>query len=69
MKEKLDSILSKGLDTINNTKSLEELEEVRRELTGKKSDLSEVLKGMGSLDADMRKEVGIKVTEIKNSFE
>ena len=69
MKEKLDSILSKGLETINNTKSLEDLEEVRRELTGKKSDLSEVLKGMGSLDADMRKEVGIKVTEIKNSFE
>ncbi len=69
MKEKLDSILSKGLDTINNTKSLEELDEVRRELTGKKSELSEVLKGMGSLDANMRKEVGIKVTEIKNSFE
>lgn len=68
MKEKLDSILSTGLDSINNAKSLDELEVVRKDITGKSSPLTEVLKSIGSLDAEQKKEVGIKATEIKNAF-
>lgn len=68
MIEKLESIGALGLERINNAKSLEELEEIKRELTGKKSDLTEVLKSLGSLDAEERKSVGIKSTEIKELF-
>ena len=65
MKEKLESIRENGLKKLENVKSLKELEEVNKELTGKKSELTEVLKNMGSLTSDMRKEIGIKTTEIK----
>mgnify|MGYP000011338302 CR=1 FL=1 len=68
MKEKLESIRENGLKKLESVKSLKELEEVNKELTGKKSELTEVLKNMGSLTSEMRKEIGIKTTEIKNVF-
>ena len=57
MKEKLELIKEKGLNQIEEVKTLEELQEVRKELTGKKSELSEVLKQMGSLTPEERKEI------------
>ena len=45
-----------------------ELEEVRKEITGKKSDLSEILKSMSSLSNEDKRTVGMMVTEIKNLF-
>lgn len=68
MKEKLEAIKKNGLDKIKKTKTTQELEEVRKELTGKKSDLAEVLKTIGTLSPEEKKEVGMKATEIKNSF-
>lgn len=68
MKEKLESICTLGLEKIKNTKSVEELEDIRKEIMGKKSDLAEVLKSLGTIDADLRKEIGIKATEIKTLF-
>lgn len=68
MKEKLKEILNKGLERIKNTKSIEELQEVRKELTGKNSSLSEILKNMSSLTPEMKKEIGIETTKIKNTF-
>ena len=46
MKERLEEIKTKGLEKIKDVKTIAELEEVRKELTGKKSELSEVLKTM-----------------------
>ena len=68
MKERLDEICNQGLEKIANCKTTMELEEVKRELSGKKSDLTEVLKSLGNLPVEMRKEVGIRATEIKNLF-
>ncbi|MDE6285155.1 MAG: phenylalanine--tRNA ligase subunit alpha [Bacilli bacterium] len=68
MKEKLERVRIEGLKKISNANTIEELQEVRRELTGKKSELSEVLKSIGSLSSDMKKEIGIQTTEIKNVF-
>ena len=68
MKEKLDKIRTNSLEKIDNVKNLTELEEVRKELTGKKSELSEVLKSISSLSPDEKKEVGMQSTEIKNLF-
>ena len=68
MKEKLEQIKKSGLDKINNAKNTNELEEIRRELTGKKSELSEVLKNMSSLSPEEKKTIGMLTTEIRNSF-
>ena len=68
MKEKLEEIKTKGLEKIENVKNTEELEEVRKELTGKNSTLSEVLKSMKSLSPDEKKSIGMLATEIKEVF-
>lgn len=68
MKEKLEEIKTKGLEKIKNVKTIAELEEVRKELTGKKSELSEVLKSMKDLPVEEKKTIGMMATEIKNTF-
>ena len=68
MKEKLEQIKNNGLKQIDEAKTIEELEEVRKNLTGKKSELSEVMKTMGSLTPEERKEIGMITTDIKNAF-
>ena len=68
MKEKLEEIKTKGLEKIKNVKTIAELEEVRKELTGKKSGLSEVLKSMKDLPVEEKKTIGMMATEIKNTF-
>ena len=68
MKEKLEEIKTKGLEKIKNVKTIAELEEVRKELTGKKSELSEVLKSMKDLSVEEKKTIGMMATEIKNTF-
>lgn len=68
MKEKLEKIKSKGLEKIKNAKSVAELEEIRKEVAGKKSDLSDVLKHMRELSNEDKKTVGMLVTDIKKEF-
>ena len=69
MENKLEEILKDGVTKIENVKTTIELEELKRDLLGKKSSLSEVLKSLGSMEPDKRKEIGIKATEIKSEFE
>ena len=69
MLERLEEIKKQGLEKINSAKSSKELEEIRRELLGKKSPLTEVLKTLGSLDVETKKQVGMKANEIKNRFD
>lgn len=68
MKEQLEQIKENGLKKIETAKTIEELAEVRKDLTGKKSELAEVMKTMGSLTPEMRKEIGMQTTNIKNVF-
>ncbi|MBR2830630.1 MAG: phenylalanine--tRNA ligase subunit alpha [Solobacterium sp.] len=68
MKEKLNEIREKGLARIAATQSIEELVDVRRELTGKKSELNEVLRSLGKIDPEQRKEIGILSTQVKDLF-
>lgn len=69
MIEKLEEICEIGIKKIEDANEIEQLQEVRKELMGKKSELSEVLKSLGSLSSEMKKEIGLKSTEIKNKFE
>lgn len=68
MLEKLNKVKEEGLNKINNAKNEEELEQIKKELTGKKSSLSEVLKSLGNEDIETKKTVGMKANEIKNDF-
>ena len=68
MEKKLEQIKENGLDKIDKVSSMGELDEVRKDLLGKKSELSEVLKNMGSLSAEDKKKIGMITTEIKNIF-
>ncbi len=68
MLEKLDKILNDGIKKINEVKTLEELELIKKELTGKNSELVSVMKNMNTLTVEEKKNVGIKTTEIKNTF-
>ena len=68
MLEKLEKIREQGFRRIAESSDPAMLEAVRKELTGKKSSLQEVLKSLGGLDPDMRKSVGMKANEVKNLF-
>ena len=68
MIEKLNKIYDDGIVLIGNAKTIDELNDIRRDLTGKSSPLSEISKGMGSLSVNEKKSVGMKMTEIRNSF-
>ena len=69
MKEKLEKIRELGLEKIDATKTIQELEDVRKDLMGKKSELADVMKNMGSLALEDKKSVGMMTTEIKNVFQ
>lgn len=68
MKERLEEVKINGLEKIKEVKSISELEEVRKELTGKKSELSKVLKSMSELSPEEKKSIGMLASEIKTSF-
>jgi len=68
MIDKLERIREEGFQRIEDASGPEVLEAVRKELTGKKSQLQEVLKSLGSLDPEMRRSVGMKANEVKNLF-
>ena len=68
MKEKLEEIKTKGIERIENVKNITELEQVRKDLTGKKSELSKVLKSMNDLSSEEKKSIGMLTTEIKTFF-
>lgn len=68
MKEKLNEILESGLKKLDDVKDLTELEVVTKELTGKNSELTSILKNMGSLSSEERKDIGVVTNEIRKSF-
>lgn len=68
MHSRLEEIRENGLLRIADAESVEALQDVRRELTGKKGALTDVLKNLGKLEPEMRKSVGMKANEIKNFF-
>ena len=68
MLEKLKEIREKGFESIASAEDVDQLEAIRKELTGKKSALQEVLKSLGGLDPEDRKSVGMEANEIKKSF-
>lgn len=66
MLERLNRLKSKAEEEISSAAALSELEALRVTYLGKKSELMEILKGLGGLDPEERKQVGMEANIIKN---
>lgn len=68
MLERLNKLKSIAEEEISAVKTLNELESLRINYLGKKSELTEILKGLGGLSPEDRKQVGMEANIIKNQL-
>ena len=68
MKERLEAIRERALAQINETDSLDKLNDIRVAFLGKKGELTEVLKGMKEVAPEDRPKVGQIVNETRLCF-
>ena len=69
MKKLLLNILENAKQAIDNVKSNQELNELRAYYMGKKSPLGDIMKKMGSLSIDEKKEFGALANKVKAEIE
>ena len=69
MKEQIAKIKESAIKEIENSKALQELNDVRVKYLGKKGELTAVLKGMKDLSAEERPIIGALVNEVRDSLE
>lgn len=68
-KAKLQEILEKTKEKLENIEDLKEAEEVRVRALGKKSELTEMLKSMGKMAPEDRKEFGMAANQVRAQIE
>nr|WP_288974834.1 phenylalanine--tRNA ligase subunit alpha [uncultured Shuttleworthia sp.] len=69
MNEKLEEIRRRTLENIARAKNLEELNEVRLTVLGKRGELKELMKGMRDLSAEERPKFGQLVNDVRQMVE
>ncbi len=69
LREKLQDIKSKVLSKLETVTDLKTLDEIRVNVLGKKGELTELLKGLGSLPKEERPAVGQIVNDVRNILE
>jgi len=69
MKEKLEQILTSVRDSLEHINGLAELEELRLGLMGKKGQLTQILKGLGTIKPEERPAIGQLVNETRQTIE
>lgn len=69
MQEKLEKVLEEAKEQLNKATSLAETEEIRVKILGKKGQLTEILRGMGKLAPEEKKELGMAANKVKSEFE
>ena len=69
MKEKLELIRDTAKKQIETIKSSQELGELKARMLGKKSELTEILKGMKDLSPEERRTMGSLVNKVKDDIE
>ena len=67
--DELKRIAEEIVAGLRDTADLPSLEEFRVRMTGKKGELTRLLKTLGSLDPEERKEFGKKVNDLRRTFE
>ncbi len=66
--DRLKQLREKGLVEIDKAKNEETLNDVRVKLTGRKSELTEILHSMKNIDPSDRREVGQRVNKLRDLF-
>ncbi|MDD5086052.1 MAG: phenylalanine--tRNA ligase subunit alpha, partial [Candidatus Omnitrophica bacterium] len=69
MREELNKISEKAFAQIRKASTLAELEETRVQFLGRKSELIQFLRNIGSLPAKERAEAGSEANEVKRQLE
>lgn len=69
MKEMLQKILAEAIAQIQKADSLTQMEEIRVKMLGKKSPLTEILRSMGKLSPEERKELGQDANQVREQIE
>ena len=69
MEEQVKEIRESALKEIERTVNLAELNDLRIKYLGKKSEFTQILRGMGALSAEERPIIGNLVNEVKNEIE
>ena len=69
MKEQLLAIKKSAEERLANSASLQELEDLRISVLGKKGELTQVLRQMGRLSAEERPVIGALANEVRESVE
>ena len=69
MQNQLGKILSEAKEQIRSASSVADTEEIRVRLLGKKGALTEILRSMGKLTPEERKEVGLLANNVRNEIE
>ena len=69
MKETLQKILAEAIAQIQKADSLTQMEEIRVKMLGKKSPLTEILRSMGKLSPEERKELGLEANRVREQIE
>ena len=64
----LTALVTDALAMINTADDVQALEQARVQYLGKKSQLTELSKGLGQLDADARKEQGAKLNQVRDAI-
>lgn len=69
MKEKLEQIKKNAKEKLEQVEDLQILNDIKVKYLGKKGELTEILRGMGSLSAEERPKIGSLVNEVRNEIE
>lgn len=69
MQERLKTILEEAKEQLKNASSLQEAEEVRIKVLGKKGQLTEILRSMGKLTPEERKALGQAANQVRADVE
>ena len=69
MEEKLNKIKQDAIERISSSKLLDEIEEIRVNMLGRKGALTQVLRSLGELAPEIRNTIGKKSNEIKKIIE
>lgn len=69
MREKLEAIKEIALKELREAKSKAELDNIRVKYLGKKGELTQILRGMGSLSAEERPIIGKIANEVREALE
>lgn len=69
MKEQLNAIYEKAVDSIKNAEQMKDIDELKVKILGKKGELTGILKGMGKLSPEERPIIGEMANRIRAEIE